>query len=105
LNLRNREFRRSASGEKYKSYNTRTGGLGQVLYLKVFDLPSKKISLQKIFGFVFFNLSLQTREARGVAQNQWASHSEAQNNFPKSDLMSICVAKYTFARTYFTKNC
>jgi len=34
------------------------------------DLPSKKSSLQKIFGS---NLLLQSREARGVAQKQWAS--------------------------------
>ncbi len=27
-----REFRRSESGGKYKSYNTRTGRVGQVLY-------------------------------------------------------------------------
>ena len=56
--------------------------------LKNFDLPSKKSSLQKIFGS---NLTLQSREARGVAQNQWASLREAQNNFPKSDLVSIYV--------------
>src|SRR3989344_3354572 len=32
------------------------------------DYPSKKSSLQKIFGS---NLTLHAREARGVPQNQW----------------------------------
>ncbi|MDE1924936.1 MAG: hypothetical protein KGH79_02020, partial [Patescibacteria group bacterium] len=50
------------------------------------DLPSKKLSLQKIFGS---NLSLYTREARGLAQPQWASLREAQNNFSETNLVSV----------------
>ena len=54
---------------------------------KTDDLPSKKISLQKIFGS---NLTLKSREARGVAQNQWASYAEAHQNFSNSNLV-VCV--------------
>ena len=52
------------------------------------DLPSKKISLQKIFGS---NLTLQSREARGVAQNQWASFAEAHQNFSNSTSVLLMV--------------
>src|SRR3990167_9107223 len=38
------------------------------------DLPSKKISLQKIFGS---NLTLHAREARGVPANHWLSVARA----------------------------
>ena len=55
---------------------------------KTDNLPSKKLSLQKIFGS---NLSLHTREARGVALPQWASLREAQNNFDKSSPV-LCIA-------------
>ena len=58
--------------------------------LKNFDLPAKKSSLQKIFGS---NLTLQSREARGVAQNQWTSLCEVQNNMDKTDLVSTYVPR------------
>src|SRR3989344_4585425 len=45
------------------------------------DLPSKKISLQKIFGS---NLTLQSREARGVPKNQWLSLEQAKGNLNNS---------------------
>ncbi|HEY4508494.1 MAG TPA: recombinase family protein, partial [Candidatus Paceibacterota bacterium] len=41
------------------------------------DLPSKKSSLQKIFGS---NLTLHAREARGMPQNQWFSLLAAKEN-------------------------
>ena len=72
---------------RQKSFNTRTGGLGQVLVF-VFDLPSKKSSLQKIFGS---NLTLQAREARGVPRNQWFSLAHAKENLNNSDLNSLLV--------------
>ena len=65
------------------------------------DLPSKKISLQKIFGS---NLTLQSREARGVAQNQWASFAEAHQNFSNSTSVLLMVSIYNSIRTYFSKN-
>ena len=46
------------------------------------DLPSKKIFLQKIFGS---NLTLQSREARGVAQNQWTSLCEVHQKKSETD--------------------
>ena len=47
------------------------------------DYPSKKISLQKIFGS---NLTLHAREARGNALNQWLSLATAKENSGKTDL-------------------
>ncbi|HBB49836.1 TPA: hypothetical protein DCZ50_03045 [Candidatus Nomurabacteria bacterium] len=52
------------------------------------DLPSKKISLQKIFGS---NLTLQSREARGVPKNQWLSLEQAKGNLNNSDLSTVLV--------------
>jgi hypothetical protein len=70
-------------------------------YIKnVFDLPSKKLSLQKIFGS---NLSLHTREARGVAQPQWASLREAQNNFDISSPVLPIAQLYCVLRTHFSR--
>ena len=52
------------------------------------DLPSKKSSLQKIFGS---NLTLHAREARGVPQNQWFSLLAAKENHPELNLVSKLV--------------
>src|SRR3989338_6322254 len=52
------------------------------------DLPSKKISLQKIFGS---NLTLKTREARGIPKNQWLSLAVAKENLNNSDLSTLLV--------------
>ena len=52
------------------------------------DYPSKKYSLQKIFGS---NLTLHAREARGVPQNQWFSLLAAKENHPENDLVPILV--------------
>ena len=52
---------------------------------KNFDLPSKKSSLQKIFGL---NLTLQTREARGIALNPWL---ELRSSRAKIGKMETCL--------------
>ena len=65
------------------------------------NLPSKKSSLQKIFGS---NLTLHAREARGVPQNQWFSLLAAKENHPESNLVSNLVTLYNHARTYFTNH-
>ena len=52
------------------------------------DLPSKKLSLQKIFGS---NLTLQSREARGVPKNPWLSLATAKENSEKVELSTLLV--------------
>ena len=52
------------------------------------DLPSKKSSLQKIFGS---NLTLHAREARGVPQNPWFSLAAIKENHAESNLVSNLV--------------
>ena len=52
------------------------------------DLPSKKSSLQKIFGS---NLTLQAREARGAAQKQWTALVGSPLKNPEQDFVSTCV--------------
>ena len=52
------------------------------------DPPTKKISLQKIFGS---NLTLQSREARGVPRNQWFSLATAKENSEKLDVSTLLV--------------
>ncbi|TSC85863.1 MAG: recombinase [Parcubacteria group bacterium Gr01-1014_8] len=52
------------------------------------DYPSKKSSLQKIFGS---NLTLHAREARGVPQNQWFSLLTAKENHSENNLVPILV--------------
>src|SRR3990167_9856832 len=52
------------------------------------DYPSKKSSLQKIFGS---NLTLHAREARGVPQNQWVSLLAAKEKHPESKFVSKLV--------------
>ncbi|HVM73981.1 MAG TPA: recombinase family protein [Candidatus Paceibacterota bacterium] len=53
---------------------------------KNFDLPSKKSSLQKIFGL---NLALQSREARGIALNPWLELRSSRSKIGKMDLCLI----------------
>ena len=55
---------------------------------KTDDLPSKKISLQKIFGS---NLTLKNRGAFGIAQNHWLSLANAKEKISKNDLTLILV--------------
>ena len=54
------------------------------------DLPSKKLSLQKIFGS---NLTLHAREARGVPANHWVSLAAAQEKPSGTDLLSSLVGR------------
>ena len=81
------------------------GWAGQALhYIYGFlhlDFPSKKSSLQKIFGS---NLTLHAREARGVPANHWFSVAAATENQSKTDLVSCLVSIYNAARTYFSTN-
>ena len=60
--------------------------LGEIL--KTDDLPSKKTSLQKIFGS---NLTLQAREARGVPMNPWVFLDEGKQKLGKIPVSSILV--------------
>ena len=53
--------------------------------------PPKKSSLQKIFGFRLFNLTLQSREARGVAQNQWTALAAVHQKNSVSSSVSTMV--------------
>ena len=57
---------------------------------KNFDLPSKKTSLQKIFGL---NLTLQSREARGIALDQWAELRSARQKIGKMETCLILEPK------------
>ena len=70
----------------------------------VFDLPSKKLSLQKIFGFVFSNLTLTKREAFGFAQKHWLSLANAKEKFSENDTTLIMEYLVNEVRTYFSKN-
>jgi len=70
----------------------------------VFGSSLQKILPPKIFGFVFFNLTLQAREARGAAQNQWTSLVGSPLKNPNLDFVATSVATYYRARTFFTKN-
>ncbi len=63
-------------------------------------LPLKKSFAQKIFGL---NLTLHAREARGVAEIQWASIAEAHQKISKTDVCLILEYIYNTAWTYFTK--
>ena len=68
---------------------------------KTDDLPSKKISLQKIFGL---NLTLKNREAVGNGLNPWAELRSARQNFAKKPFSLILESLLNEARTYFSKN-
>ena len=98
------EFRRSANGEKYKLPITRARDGWGKCYIEECDLPSKKPSLQKIFGFVFSNLTLQSREARGVPRNQWFSLATAKENLGNLELSTLLVRLYADVRTHSTRN-
>jgi site-specific DNA recombinase len=53
---------------------------------KGYDLPSKKTSLQKIFGS---NLTLKKREALGNGFNHWSELRSARKNVGKTDLVLL----------------
>jgi len=65
------------------------------------NYPSKKSSLQKVFGS---NLTLHAREARGAPQNQWLYLAQAKTDFPKMGLISTVVTLYNQARTFFAQS-
>jgi hypothetical protein len=67
----------------------------------VADLPSKKLSLQKIFGS---NLHLKSRQVSGNPFKHYASLREARENLDKKDMTLIGVYLLNSARTYFSKN-
>jgi hypothetical protein len=70
----------------------------------VFAFGLQKSSLQKSSASYFFNLTLQAREARGAAQNQWTSLGEVHWKNPNLDLVATAVATYYRAQTFFSKN-
>ena len=57
------------------------------------DLPSKKSTLQKIFGS---NLHLESKEVREMPQEHWAALHAARANFPVSDASFIRAAGLGF---------
>ena len=65
------------------------------------DSPSKKSSLQKIFGL---NLSLTAREARGVPLNHWVELKSSRAKIGEMPLSLILECLLKEARTYFSKN-
>ena len=77
----------------------RVGG-ASVMYF-VADLPSKKLSLQKIFGS---NLSLHGRVASGNPFPHYAELRSARENFNEKSLTLIAECLLKSARTYFSKN-
>ena len=64
-------------------------------------LSLQKSFAQKIFGL---NLTLHAREARGVAETQWASVAEAHCLESKISLNLLLVNIYRSTRTHFSKN-
>jgi hypothetical protein len=68
---------------------------------KTNDLPSKKLSLQKIFGS---NLSLRNKKIEFAPVEHYASLREARLNFSENDLSFIKAHLYLPARTHFTTN-
>src|SRR3989338_11251534 len=63
--------------------------------------PSKKLSLQKIFGS---NLILKGREASGNPFSHYAELRSARENLGKKDVTLIGVYLLNSARTHFTRN-
>ncbi len=88
---------------RQKSFNTRTGRVGQVLYLNVSDdLPSKKSSLQKIFGFEFLNLTLRNKKVEEIPSKQWATLCVARKNFSENQRSIIVAAGLGFEPRIFS---
>ncbi|OGG49822.1 hypothetical protein A2763_03585 [Candidatus Kaiserbacteria bacterium RIFCSPHIGHO2_01_FULL_54_36] len=92
-------------------YRARTGWVGQALHYVFMHLYSASaFPLQKIIPsknlrlLNFANLTLHTREARGVPANHWFSVAAATENQSETDLVSSIVSIYNAARTYFSTN-
>ena len=64
-------------------------------------LSLKKSFAKKIFGL---NLTLHAREARGVAEIQWASVAEAHQKTGKVEPCLLLVSIYDAFITYFSRN-
>ena len=69
----------------------------------VFDLPSKKSSLQKSSAFVFSNLTLRNKKVEETAVNQWATLRVARENFSDNELSLLLAHLYGTARTFFVE--
>ena len=80
------------------------GRVGASGISSVFDLPSKKSSLQKSSDLYFVNLTLQTREARGIALDQWAELRSARQKIGKMETCLILECLLKHVRTHFTRN-
>ena len=65
------------------------------------DLPSKKSSLQNIFGS---NLSLQNKKVSGTAKTPYAELRSARANFSKTDPVLLLAQVYHLARTHFSQH-
>jgi len=70
----------------------------------VFDLPSKKSFLQKIFGFEFLNLFLRNKKVKEIPSKQWATLCVARKNFSKKGGSFMVAHLYSVARTYFMEH-
>ena len=64
-------------------------------------LSLKNSFAKKIFGL---NLTLHAREARGVAEIQWASVAEAHQKISEKGLCFVLVSIYDTFITYFSRN-
>ena len=69
---------------------------------KTADLPSKKLSLQKIFGL---NLHLKSRQVFGNPFKHYASLREARENFVNNDLSLILAETVRFELTIEFPQC
>ena len=63
------------------------------------NLPSKKSLVSS-----FSNLTLKSREARGIPKNQWLSLANAKENSEKLSLSTVLVRLYADVRTHSTRN-
>jgi len=69
----------------------------------LYDLPSKKSSLQKFSDMYFLNLT--TREACGIAANHWAELRSAREKIGKIETPLILECILNSARTYYQREC
>jgi hypothetical protein len=66
--------------------------------------PTKNSSLQKIFGFVFLNLTLHDKKIQENPSFPYAALRAARQKFPESDTSFIRATLYDQIRTYFKQN-
>jgi hypothetical protein len=70
-------------------------------YVLRYDLPSKKSSLQKIFGS---NLTLRNKKVVEIPVKQWATLRVARKNFSENELSFSLAHLYSTARTIFMED-